>query len=49
VAEGVHTGLYWQVFGNDETAPGSGIPRLFATHKPDGTLTAAGTKIQSLV
>lgn len=48
LAESVHTLCYWQVFGNDETSPGSGIPRLFATHKPDGTLTAAGTKIAAL-
>ncbi len=48
LAQGVSVFTYWQVFGNDETSPGSGIPRLFATHLPDGTLTSAGNKLVTL-
>jgi hypothetical protein len=47
-SEGVHTWVYWQVFGNDETSPGSGVPRYFCTHLEDGTLTSAGTKVAAL-
>jgi hypothetical protein len=49
VSEGVRTLVYWQVFGNDETSPGSGVPRYFATHLEDDTLTSAGLKYVDLL
>ena len=49
LAEGVDTWIYWQVFSNDETSPGSGVPRYFTTHLEDGSLSEAGTRIAAIL
>lgn len=47
LSEGVVDFIYWEVFDNEETSPG--VPRGFYTVKPDGTLSVAGTKLETLL
>lgn len=47
LANGVKHFIYWQVFDNEEYSPG--VPRGFYIIKPDGTTSAAGAKLISLL
>lgn len=45
--EGIVDFIYWEWADNEETSPG--VPRGFYTVKPDGTLSVAGTKLETLL